>query len=60
MDEIALLAHYTHGAKSHPMNIPTLTTERLVLRAPCADDFDGYAQFYADAEASGAYGCLGA
>ena len=38
------------------MTIPTLTTEWLVLRASCADDFDGYAQFYADAEASGAYG----
>ena len=27
--------------------VPTLTTDRLVLRAPRAEDFDGYAGFYA-------------
>jgi RimJ/RimL family protein N-acetyltransferase len=29
------------------MNIPTLTTSRLTLRAPCLDDFDAFAAFYA-------------
>ncbi len=36
--------------------IPTLETERLVLRAPTADDFPVYRDFYADAEASAFYG----
>ncbi|WP_179378326.1 GNAT family N-acetyltransferase [Jannaschia marina] len=28
-------------------HIPTLTTERLILRAPCAEDHAAYAAFYA-------------
>ena len=36
--------------------IPTLDTERLLLRAPCAEDFSSYAAFYADEEASHFYG----
>lgn len=38
------------------MHIPTLHTERLILRAPHASDFDCYREFYADADASAAYG----
>lgn len=38
------------------MNIPTLHTERLVLRAPGKDDFPAYRNFYADRRASAAYG----
>lgn len=29
------------------IEIPTLRTERLTLRAPCAEDFEPYARFYA-------------
>ncbi|MEM9098832.1 MAG: GNAT family N-acetyltransferase [Pseudomonadota bacterium] len=36
--------------------IPTLETERLVLRAPASEDADLYAEFFADAEGSGNYG----
>jgi RimJ/RimL family protein N-acetyltransferase len=36
--------------------IPTLQTERLLLRAPCAEDFPVYRDFFADAEASAFYG----
>lgn len=36
--------------------IPTLETERLLLRAPCADDFPTYRDFYADEAASAWYG----
>ncbi len=36
--------------------IPTLHTQRLILRAPQADDFATYHDFFADAEASGFYG----
>lgn len=38
------------------MTIPTLETERLNLRAPCQDDFAVYREFYADRDASSAYG----
>lgn len=38
------------------MTIPTLTTERLVLRAPEAADFPVYRDFFGDAEASHFYG----
>lgn len=38
------------------MTIPTIRTERLLLRPPCAEDFGGYRDFYADAEASSFYG----
>ena len=38
------------------MNIPTLHTERLILRAPGKDDFPAYRNFYADRRASAAYG----
>ena len=31
---------------THPLGIPTLTTDRLTLRAPEQDDFLGYAAFY--------------
>jgi RimJ/RimL family protein N-acetyltransferase len=31
---------------------PTLETDRLLLRPPCADDFDAWAAFMADAEAA--------
>jgi RimJ/RimL family protein N-acetyltransferase len=31
--------------------LPIITTERLILRAPVADDFENWAAFYADAEA---------
>jgi RimJ/RimL family protein N-acetyltransferase len=34
------------------MNLgPTLETDRLILRPPCADDFDAWTAFMADAEA---------
>jgi [ribosomal protein S5]-alanine N-acetyltransferase len=36
--------------------IPTLTTQRLIMRAPQADDFATYRDFFADAQASGPYG----
>ena len=36
--------------------IPCLKTERLLLRAPRAEDADAYCRFYADAEASHFYG----
>ena len=36
--------------------IPTLETERLLLRGPLAEDFPVYRDFFADADASGAYG----
>jgi RimJ/RimL family protein N-acetyltransferase len=36
--------------------IPSLETERLVLRGPRASDYDVYKDFLADAEASRAYG----
>lgn len=38
------------------MHIPTLRTERLVLRGPSAMDFDTYRNFYADGCASSFYG----
>lgn len=38
------------------MAIPTLQTARLTLRAPSAEDFDAYRDFYADPEASAFYG----
>lgn len=36
--------------------IPILETDRLVLRAPSANDYPVYRDFFADAEASAAYG----
>lgn len=36
--------------------IPTLHSQRLLLRAPSADDFPVYRKFYADADASYFYG----
>jgi len=36
--------------------IPSLNTDRLLLRAPEDRDVDAYAEFYADAEASHFYG----
>jgi len=38
------------------MTIPTIETERLILRAPAAGDFPVYRVFYADADASAFYG----
>ena len=38
------------------MHIPNLHTERLILRAPAAEDFPVYRDFYADAAASAMYG----
>jgi RimJ/RimL family protein N-acetyltransferase len=38
------------------MTIPTLETERLLLRAPLQEDFPVYRDFYADPKASGSYG----
>ena len=38
------------------MHIPTLRTERLVLRAPSVTDFETYRDFYADRSASLFYG----
>lgn len=37
-------------------SVPTLRTERLVLRSPCEADFPTYARFFADVEASAFYG----
>lgn len=46
-----------YGPLSYKMwRIPTLATERLILRAPDASDFPVYRDFYADAEASRFYG----
>ena len=39
--------------------IPTLTTARLTLRAPCMADFDDYAAFLASDRASGMGGPMG-
>lgn len=36
--------------------IPTLETERLVLRGPTAQDYPTYLEFFADADASSFYG----
>lgn len=36
--------------------IPTIETERLILRGPIAEDFAVYRDFFADAEASAGYG----
>ncbi|MEM8697300.1 MAG: GNAT family N-acetyltransferase [Pseudomonadota bacterium] len=38
------------------IDIPQIETDRLLLRAPCADDFSVYRGFYADADASSSYG----
>lgn len=38
------------------LDIPVLETEHLLLRAPCADDFAVYRDFFADAEGSYFYG----
>ncbi len=38
------------------MQIPTLKTQRLILRPPCADDYSVYKAFYRDEVASKAYG----
>lgn len=38
------------------MEIPTLETERLFLRAPASEDFPIYRAFYSDPEASAFYG----
>jgi RimJ/RimL family protein N-acetyltransferase len=38
------------------MAIPTIETDRLILRAPAATDFPVYRAFFADAEASSYYG----
>lgn len=38
------------------MQIPEINTDRLLLRAPQAEDFSTYRDFYADAESSAAYG----
>lgn len=38
------------------MEIPVLTTDRLVLRGPTSEDFPVYEAFFADAHASAAYG----
>ena len=38
------------------MDIPTLCTDRLILRAPAASDFEAYRDFYADCAASAYYG----
>lgn len=38
------------------MNIPTLETERLILRPPTDADFPVYRAFYADSDASRLYG----
>lgn len=39
-----------------PVNIPTIETPRLILRAPEAGDFPVYRDFFADGQASGSYG----
>jgi [ribosomal protein S5]-alanine N-acetyltransferase len=36
--------------------IPVIETERLVMRGPVVTDFDVYRDFFADADASAAYG----
>ena len=36
--------------------VPTLKTERLILRPPCADDYAIYKKFYRDESASKTYG----
>lgn len=36
-------------------SIPTLETDRLILRGPTVEDFPVYRDFFADAEASAAY-----
>ncbi|MGJ8559127.1 MAG: GNAT family N-acetyltransferase [Litorimonas sp.] len=38
------------------MLIPKIHTERLILRAPCSDDYEVYQAFYRDEQASAAYG----
>ncbi|MEM6621049.1 MAG: GNAT family N-acetyltransferase [Pseudomonadota bacterium] len=38
------------------MTIPTLRTDRLILRGPQVSDMDAYAAFFADPEASAFYG----
>lgn len=38
------------------MTIPTLMTERLILRSPMPEDFSVYERFFADKDASIAYG----
>ncbi len=38
------------------MTIPSLKTDRLILRGPTAQDFPVYKNFFADEEASAAYG----
>ena len=38
------------------MHVPTVRTDRLILRAPNAGDFELYREFYADPEASAFYG----
>lgn len=38
------------------LDIPTLTTKRLILRAPQARDFDNVAHFFADADRSWGFG----
>lgn len=38
------------------MLAPTLETQRLILRSPCADDYNAYKIFYRDKIASQAYG----
>ncbi|HVM23539.1 MAG TPA: GNAT family N-acetyltransferase [Sphingomicrobium sp.] len=38
------------------MTIPTLETDRLILRAPAAADFPAYRTFYSNPEASAFYG----
>lgn len=38
------------------MTVPTIETERLILRVPAAGDFPVYRAFYADADASDFYG----
>lgn len=41
---------------ARPAEIPTLATERLLLRAPGPEDFEAYRDFFADSEASAFYG----
>jgi len=38
------------------LSVPTLTTERLILRAPKASDFPVYRDFYAEPASSSFYG----
>ena len=44
------------GTAEYPSGVPVLETDRLILRAPVADNFPVYRDFFADAEASAAYG----